>query len=71
MRHNGANTFMHAWKSLVTSLLLVAGIVALSAAPQPNASKVAPLALLNDITVPEVPDLAVNEMFGLRLDGPG
>ena len=28
-------------------------------------------ALLNDITVPDVPDLAVNEMFGLKLDGPG
>ena len=28
-------------------------------------------ALLNDITVPDAPDLAVNEMFGLKLDGPG
>jgi hypothetical protein len=28
-------------------------------------------ALLDDITVPEVPDLAVNEMFGLKLDGSG
>ena len=28
-------------------------------------------ALLNDITIPKAPDLAVNEMFGLRLDGPG
>ena len=28
-------------------------------------------AQLNDITVPEAPDLAVNEMFGLKLDGPG
>ena len=28
-------------------------------------------ALLNDITVPDGPDLAVNEMFGLKLDGPG
>jgi poly(3-hydroxybutyrate) depolymerase len=28
-------------------------------------------ALLNDITVPEVPDLAVNDMFGLKLEGPG
>ena len=36
---------MHAWKSLVASLLLVAGIVALSAAPQQNASKLAPLAI--------------------------
>jgi hypothetical protein len=36
---------MHTWKPLVTSLLLVAGIVALSAASQQNASKVAPLAI--------------------------
>src|SRR6266545_2719386 len=28
-------------------------------------------ALLNDITVPDGPDLAVNDLFGLRLDGPG
>ena len=28
-------------------------------------------ALLDDITVPDAPDLNVNEMFGLRLDGPG
>jgi hypothetical protein len=28
-------------------------------------------ALLNDITVPDVPDLAVNELFGLKLEGPG
>ena len=28
-------------------------------------------ALLNGITVPDSPDLAVNEMFGLKLDGPG
>jgi len=28
-------------------------------------------ALLNDITAPDGPDLAVNEMFGLKLDGPG
>jgi len=28
-------------------------------------------ALLDDINVPEVPDLAVNEMFGVKLDGPG
>ncbi len=28
-------------------------------------------ALLDDITVPEAPDLEVNEMFGLKLDGPG
>jgi hypothetical protein len=28
-------------------------------------------ALLNDITVPDGPDLAVNDIFGLRLDGPG
>ena len=28
-------------------------------------------ALLNDITVRDGPDLAVNEMFGLKLDGPG
>jgi hypothetical protein len=28
-------------------------------------------ALLNDITVPDGPDLAVNELFGLKLDGPG
>ena len=28
-------------------------------------------AQLNDITVPDGPDLAVNEMFGLTLDGPG
>ena len=28
-------------------------------------------ALLNDITVPDAPDLGVNEMFGLKLDGPG
>ena len=28
-------------------------------------------ALLNDIPVPDAPDLAVNEMFGLKLDGPG
>jgi poly(3-hydroxybutyrate) depolymerase len=28
-------------------------------------------ALLNDIAVPDGPDLAVNEMFGLKLDGPG
>jgi len=28
-------------------------------------------ALVNDITVPSAPDLAVNEIFGLRLDGPG
>jgi poly(3-hydroxybutyrate) depolymerase len=28
-------------------------------------------AVLNDITVPDVPDLAVNEMFGLKLEGPG
>jgi len=28
-------------------------------------------ALLNDITVADVPDLAVNEMFGLKLEGPG
>jgi hypothetical protein len=28
-------------------------------------------ALLNDITVPDRPDLALNEMFGLKLDGPG
>ncbi len=26
-------------------------------------------ALLNDITVPEAPDLAVNEIFGLKLEG--
>jgi hypothetical protein len=39
------STFMHAWKSVVTSFLLVAGIVALSAAPQQNASKSAPLAI--------------------------
>jgi poly(3-hydroxybutyrate) depolymerase len=28
-------------------------------------------ALLDDINVPEVPDLAINEMFGVKLDGPG
>jgi hypothetical protein len=28
-------------------------------------------ALLNDIAVPDSPDLAVNEMFGLKLEGPG
>ncbi len=28
-------------------------------------------ALLNGIPAPDVPDLAVNEMFGLKLDGPG
>ena len=28
-------------------------------------------ALLNGITVPDSPDLAVNGMFGLKLDGPG
>ena len=28
-------------------------------------------ALVNDIAVPDGPDLAVNEMFGLKLDGPG
>jgi hypothetical protein len=28
-------------------------------------------ALVDDINVPEVPDLAVNEMFGVKLDGPG
>jgi poly(3-hydroxybutyrate) depolymerase len=28
-------------------------------------------ALLNDITVADAPDLGVNEMFGLKLDGPG
>ena len=28
-------------------------------------------ALLNDIAVPDGPDLAVNELFGLKLDGPG
>jgi pimeloyl-ACP methyl ester carboxylesterase len=28
-------------------------------------------AQLDDITVPDVPDLAVNEILGLRLDGPG
>ena len=28
-------------------------------------------AQLDDITVPEAPDLAINEMFGLKLDGPG
>jgi hypothetical protein len=39
------STFMHAWKSVVTSFLLVVGIVALSAAPQQNASKSAPLAI--------------------------
>ena len=36
---------MRTWKPLVTSLLLVVGIVALSAAPQQNASKVDPLAI--------------------------
>ena len=29
------------------------------------------VALLDDITVPEVPDLAVNDMFGLKLEGMG
>ena len=28
-------------------------------------------ALLNDVAVPDVPDLKINEMFGLKLDGPG
>src|SRR5205814_577751 len=28
-------------------------------------------AMVDDIAVPEKPDLAVNEMFGLTLDGPG
>jgi hypothetical protein len=28
-------------------------------------------ATVDDITVPDAPDLSVNEMFGLRLDGPG
>ncbi len=28
-------------------------------------------ALLDDITVPDGPDMKVNEMFGLKLDGPG
>ena len=28
-------------------------------------------ALLDDVSVPEIPDLAVNEMFGLKLDGAG
>jgi predicted esterase len=28
-------------------------------------------ALLDDITVPDFPDLALNEMFGVKLDGPG
>jgi hypothetical protein len=28
-------------------------------------------ALLNGISVPDSPDLAVNEMFGLKLNGPG
>lgn len=28
-------------------------------------------ALLDDITVPDAPDLKVNELFGLKLDGPG
>jgi len=28
-------------------------------------------ALLDDITVPATPDLGVNEMFGVKLDGPG
>ena len=36
---------MPGWKSLVTSLLLVAGIVALSAAPAQDASRSAPLAI--------------------------
>src|SRR5687768_9422677 len=39
------NTFMQTRESLVASWLLVAGIVALSAAPQQNASKPAPLAI--------------------------
>ena len=28
-------------------------------------------ATVNDIAVPDVPDLSLNEMFGLKLDGPG
>jgi dienelactone hydrolase len=28
-------------------------------------------AMLDDITVPQAPDLSVNELFGLKLDGPG
>ena len=28
-------------------------------------------AMIDDIAVPDAPDLAVNEMFGLKLDGPG
>ncbi len=28
-------------------------------------------AMVDDVAVPEKPDLAVNEMFGLKLDGPG
>jgi hypothetical protein len=28
-------------------------------------------AVINDITVPDAPNLALNEMFGLKLDGPG
>ena len=37
--------------------------------PRSFYSVIRAFALLNDVTVPETPDLAVNEIFGLKLDG--
>jgi hypothetical protein len=42
-----------------------------NATPRSFYTVIRAFALINDIAVPDAPDLTVNEMFGLKLEGPG